>query len=106
MATTWEYTYVRRSGMDRLLLELNALGSVGWELIDLDREELGLAGTYVALLKRPARRYPDAGTEEPGWFRDPTGRFRQRYWDGRWWTEHVSDGSVGAEAEVDWPNVR
>ena len=29
-----------------------------------------------------------------GWYRDPTGRFEQRYWDGVRWTEHVSkDGA-------------
>jgi hypothetical protein len=26
----------------------------------------------------------------PGWYRDPTGRFVQRYWNGSVWTEHVS----------------
>jgi hypothetical protein len=25
----------------------------------------------------------------PAWHPDPTGRFEQRWWDGRLWTEHV-----------------
>ena len=29
----------------------------------------------------------------PGWYADPYGRFAHRYWDGRAWTEKVSDGS-------------
>lgn len=27
----------------------------------------------------------------PGWYRDPTRRHQFREWDGRRWTEHVSD---------------
>lgn len=30
----------------------------------------------------------------PGWLADPTGRHQLRYWDGRQWTSHVSDGGV------------
>jgi len=37
-----------------------------------------------------------AVTTPAGWHRDPTGRHELRYWDGRNWTEHVSDeGIVG-----------
>jgi hypothetical protein len=28
---------------------------------------------------------------EPGWVRDPSGRYHQRYFDGIAWTEHVAD---------------
>jgi hypothetical protein len=31
-----------------------------------------------------------------GWFADPSGRYQLRYWDGRKWTELVSDGSTRA----------
>src|SRR5690606_31198473 len=27
----------------------------------------------------------------PGWVRDPSGRYAQRYFDGTRWTEHVAD---------------
>lgn len=30
----------------------------------------------------------------PGWLPDASGRHESRYWDGRRWTEHVSDGGV------------
>lgn len=30
----------------------------------------------------------------PGWLPDPSGRHQLRYWDGRVWTERVSDNSV------------
>lgn len=30
-------------------------------------------------------------TRSDGWFADPTGRYRLRYWDGTIWTEHVTD---------------
>jgi Protein of unknown function (DUF2510) len=32
----------------------------------------------------------------PGWLPDPTGRYQQRYWSGRAWTEHVTSGGVPA----------
>jgi hypothetical protein len=31
-----------------------------------------------------------------GWFRDPTGRAEQRYWNGQAWTEHVARGTEQA----------
>jgi hypothetical protein len=31
-----------------------------------------------------------------GWYRDPTARFPHRYWDGRAWTEHVSNAGTTA----------
>jgi len=38
------------------------------------REETARAGT---------------GAADPGWYEDPSGRFKERYWDGRTWTEHT-----------------
>lgn len=32
----------------------------------------------------------------PGWFPDPSGRHQFRYWDGRQWTDGVSDHGVPA----------
>jgi Protein of unknown function (DUF2510) len=29
----------------------------------------------------------------PGWYVDPTRRYPQRWWDGRGWTPHVSNGA-------------
>jgi hypothetical protein len=29
-----------------------------------------------------------------GWYPDPAGRHEQRYWDGRYWSEHVRDGGT------------
>ena len=34
----------------------------------------------------------------PGWYPDPHGRHRHRYWDGAAWTEHVADdGTTGVD---------
>jgi len=33
-----------------------------------------------------------------GWFADPAGRFRFRYWDGDAWTDQVLDGTSREEA--------
>ena len=35
----------------------------------------------------------------PGWYRDPTGRFVMRYWDGRQWTNQVNSGGANATDE-------
>lgn len=31
-----------------------------------------------------------AGAAPPGWYQDPSGQARLRYWDGRVWTEHTA----------------
>jgi len=37
-----------------------------------------------------------------GWYDDPTGRFRVRYWEGAAWTEHVAnDGPTGSDPLVE-----
>jgi uncharacterized protein YxjI len=33
-------------------------------------------------------------TTPANWYPDPTGRHQHRYWDGRAWTDHVSDNGV------------
>lgn len=53
---------------------------------------LPLIGIVVALLQ-PAdqsklSQLTPAATD--GWHRDPTGRFEQRYYDGKTWTRHVA----------------
>ncbi|MHB8680528.1 MAG: DUF2510 domain-containing protein [Acidimicrobiales bacterium] len=42
----------------------------------------------------PPAPYPAAPVPAPpfGWYPDPSARHELRYWDGRTWTEHVSDG--------------
>ena len=38
------------------------------------------------------------GSPAPAGYPDPTGRHRQRYWDGAAWTEHVADdGTTGVD---------
>lgn len=36
----------------------------------------------------------------PGWYRDPSGRFAQRYHDGSRWTEHVADAQGNRDTDV------
>jgi hypothetical protein len=40
-------------------------------------------------------------TPAPGWYPDPAGTNRRRWWDGRGWTEHVADG--GWDGTIDQP---
>ena len=37
----------------------------------------------------------------PAWYKDPTGRYEQRYWDGARWTDHVSTGGKPTVDAVD-----
>ena len=36
----------------------------------------------------------------PGWYRDPSGRFAQRYHDGSRWTEHVADAHGNRDTDA------
>jgi len=37
-----------------------------------------------------------APATSPSWHRDPTGRYAQRFWDGKKWTPHVANGTMTA----------
>jgi len=57
---------------------------------------LGLIGTPMALYSnskalRSLREIGASGDAAPGWYPDPAGRHGARYWDGKAWTERVSD---------------
>jgi hypothetical protein len=47
----------------------------------------------------PVSPYVPAVTPPPlfGWYPDPTGRHEERYWDGRFWSDRVSDGGERSE---------
>jgi hypothetical protein len=102
-AGAWEYTRVSRSAEAKFLSELNELGSLGWELVDVDMHRGVVIGELYAVLKRPALSYAPPEASEPSWHLDPSDRFDQRYWDGVRWTEHVTgpDGQA-----IDHPIVR
>lgn len=88
-----------------MVLQLNGLGSLGWEVVGITAVDptLGL-NSYTALLKRPLMGWPEPADTAPAWQPDPTGRFARRYWDGLRWSQHVTN-SAGA-TETDYPNRR
>ena len=49
---------------------------------------------------RPQDEREDGRLPPAGWARDPTGRHRQRYWDGTGWTDFVA-GAAGGAASLD-----
>ncbi|MCU1358944.1 MAG: hypothetical protein JWN99_233 [Ilumatobacteraceae bacterium] len=86
----WEYTRVSRAAEAKFLSELNELGSLGWELVDVDMHRGVVIGELYAVLKRPALSFAPPEPMDANWHRDPSERFDQRYWDGVRWTEHVT----------------
>ncbi len=86
------------------VLEYDASGQIQWLSSDVR--------TWAHQLPRPASPYtrawvapharvgpvavipPSAVATPPGWYPDPVGGHQFRYWDGRNWSEHVSDDGV------------
>jgi hypothetical protein len=59
---------------------------------------LSYLGVIIMMFLKPAARDAEA-TGSPGWWPDPHRRHEYRYFDGRAWTNHVSDnGTAGVEA--------
>lgn len=51
--------------------------------------------TYGGWEPAPAGR-PYPGLPSPGWYSDPGGQYRLRWWDGVRWSEHTRDGESPA----------
>jgi hypothetical protein len=71
-----------------------------------DRQEALQARDPAPLDGSVARQLTAPTTVDgPGWYRDPSGAYDHRYWDGNGWTEHVSRAGVASTAPVvpaDW----
>ncbi len=66
----------------------------GWGLWLVLVASAVLAATCIALLTRPPARQapePQAAAPEPGWYPDPQGEGRLRYWNGRMWTPQIME---------------
>lgn len=56
----------------------------------------GIIILVTAVRRNRARRPPSdpaagqAGQAQPGWYPDPSGQARQRWWDGQRWTDHTA----------------
>jgi hypothetical protein len=88
---------------EQLLLQITALGSLGWEAVGYACVvQLG-PNTASVLLKRQAPDLAPPSDLSAGWRADPSGRFEQRHWDGIRWTVHVVSGG---QTSTDYPNLR
>jgi len=78
---------------DRLVDELAALSRVARSraLPDPPRRPVAVPTPSASTIEPPL---PHAPVVPAGWFADPSGRHRGRYWDGVRWSEHVDDGGV------------
>jgi hypothetical protein len=86
------------------VLEYDAAGQIQWPSAEmrtwayqLPRGVSPITKAWVAPHARVgpiAAMSPSAAVAPPAWHPDPTGRHQLRYWDGRTWSEHVSDGGI------------
>jgi hypothetical protein len=62
---------------------------------------LGPIGLIIVAVSpdKPMLEQIDERPEAAGWYRDPTERFAQRYFDGDRWTKHVTSYANGERAE-------
>jgi hypothetical protein len=98
-----------------LAAELTRKSAEGWEVVSITTTT---AGRFCAFLRRPTAQRtsvttataPTPSTEvgyaaaasaasspsQPAvpaaWYKDPSGRYEMRYWNGSAWTEHVARG--------------
>ena len=45
---------------------------------------------FAAAQAQPARQAGPVPSVPANWYKDPSGRFEMRYWNGTEWTEHVA----------------
>lgn len=88
------YLIGKPKGQETLGLVLGAfLGCIGWLIVAFLPKKPGVGAT-APLPPAPAPpSIPPAADDvasEAQWAPDPFGRFEQRYFDGRRWTEHVA----------------
>lgn len=104
----WEYTTIeqRPGWTEDLRVQLNALGSLGWEVVGFASAAPAASPTQIhtVVLKREVAPWPAPADIAAAWAPDPTHRFERRWWDGLRWTENVVD-IVGAQS-VDLPTRR
>ena len=69
-------------------------------VISLTRRQEAAATALGPALPGAVPRGFSRPASPPAWHPDPTGRFDQRWWDGRLWTEHVMRGEEQSEDPV------
>ena len=110
----FEYTAFNpfNASPEGLAAELTRKSAEGWEVVSITTTT---DGRFCAFLRRPVNAAATSASE-PGygaavgaavtvtatttpspavpaaWYKDPSGRYEMRYWNGTTWTEHVSRG--------------
>jgi hypothetical protein len=79
------------NAMHALIEQVNDLGCEGWQLVSFDDKDRTLGtNVIVAMMKREMVPPPPPEDATEGWYRDPTGRFDLRLWNGKAWTFHAA----------------
>lgn len=86
----WFHAFIRHSGSVPV-----ATFPKAEELLPDDRQVLGI-GNVGATTATPTAAAPTSSGDAPSvpanWYKDPSGRYELRYWNGSAWTEHVATG--------------
>jgi len=95
------------------VLEYDAAGQVQWPSAEMRSWAYQLArpvSPYTKAWVAPHARVgpiaavsPSEEAAPPAWHPDPSGRHELRYWDGRTWSEHVSDAGVAGVDSLTQP---
>jgi hypothetical protein len=85
----WVHAFVRHHGQVAVAVHPTASPSVGSPAADAPRQPTPAPAQTV-----PAQAQAAPGGAVPSvpanWYKDPSGRFEMRYWNGSQWTEHVA----------------
>lgn len=91
----WVHAFVRHHGEVAVAAYPTASASVGSPEADAPRAQQPAAAPQAAQVA-PAQASASAGPSgavpnvPANWYKDPSGRFEMRYWNGTQWTEHVA----------------
>ena len=90
----WEVVHIAHDGAAWFHAFIRHEGSVSVAPYPgMPAEESPSVVTSVASPSPQASATPAAAQDIPAnWYKDPSGRFELRYWNGSAWTEHVSSG--------------
>jgi hypothetical protein len=91
----WFHAFIRHAGNVPVAPRpgMNATGVAATSTVDASPTATTPSTAAPATAAAPTQTNP-APSVPANWYKDPSGRFELRYWNGSAWTEHVSTGGT------------